>query len=76
MPCASERKGIDPDAPHHDRDRRHDTCEPRRKLRRRIVKTPNCYAKSGTSGVKAKKGALPEPIMTEETEMKATIMIA
>lgn len=38
----------------------------------------NCWAKSGTSGAKAKNGALPDPITTQEIEMKdtTTIMMA
>ena len=44
-------------------------------MRSRMVETPNCWAKSGTSGAKAKNGALPEPITTHEIEMKATTTI-
>ena len=47
-------------------------------MRSRMVEAPNCWAKSGTSGAKAKNGALPDPITTQEIEMKdtTTIMMA
>ena len=44
-------------------------------MRRSVVLTPNCSAKPGTRGAKAKKGALPDPITTVATEMKAVITI-
>ena len=40
---------------------------------RRIVETPNSRAKSGTSGAKAKKGALPLPITMEMIVMKSVM---